>query len=79
MSRPHSRIPEPLRKLARTAKEAGWTITRTGNGHLRWRHPDGATVITSSTPNGGKHATRNARGALKRAGLDDESKTGESV
>jgi predicted RNA binding protein YcfA (HicA-like mRNA interferase family) len=78
VSRPRPHIPEPLRKLARVAKEAGWTITRTRGDHLRWRHPGGATVITPSTPNGGNRSIRNARADLKRAGLDDESKPGDT-
>jgi hypothetical protein len=70
-SRP--KIPEPLRALARTARRAEWSITRTGSGHLRWQHPDGKHVITPSTPHGGNRSIRNSRAELKRAGLTEET------
>jgi predicted RNA binding protein YcfA (HicA-like mRNA interferase family) len=67
------RVPEPLRSLARSARHAGWILTRTGSGHLRWQHPDGRHVITPSTPHGGNRSIRNARAELKRAGLTEET------
>ena len=70
MSRP--RVPEPLRTLARTARRSGWVIAHTGSGHLRWTSPEGAAVITASTPGGGNRSVRNARARLRRAGLTEE-------
>lgn len=62
------RIPEPLRALAQYARHAGWSITHLGSGHLRWRSPDGAVVVTASTP-GDRRTALNERARLRRAGL----------
>ena len=70
MNRP--RIPEPLRALARIAVAAGWQITRLGSGHLRWQAPDGAVVVTASTP-GDRRTALNERARLRRAGLREVS------
>lgn len=63
------KIPAHLRPLARQARAQGWVITYTGSGHLRWQRPDGAAVITGSTPQRRGHADKNARRSLARAGL----------
>lgn len=68
MSATHPRIPEPLRHLARIAREAGWAITRAGSGHLRWQSPAGDVVITSGSP-GDRRSALNERSRLRRAGL----------
>lgn len=53
-------IPKDLRKLARTARRAGWTITAARSGHLHWRAPDGRLVVTGTTPSrGGLRLARN--------------------
>ena len=70
MSRP--RIPEPLRALARAAAARGWQISHLGSGHLRWKSPDGAVVVTASTP-GDRRTALNERARLRRAGLREES------
>jgi hypothetical protein len=64
------RIPEPLRTLAALAHRLEWTVTHTRSGHLRWQAPDGAYVITASTP-GDRRAVRNERARLRRAGLTE--------
>ena len=74
MSASYPRVPEPLRTLARAARRSRWgTITHAGSGHLRWRRADGLVVITPSTPGGGNRSVKNARAALKRAGLEEEN------
>jgi hypothetical protein len=72
MSRSRFRVPASLCTAARKARKSGWVLTRTGSGHIRWRGPDGAIVITSSTPGGGNRSIRNSRAQLKRAGLNEE-------
>lgn len=67
------RIPEPLRTLARAARKAGWLLTCTGSGHIRWRAPDGTVVVTSSTP-GCKASIRATRSQLRKAGLKEEGR-----
>jgi hypothetical protein len=71
VSRSRLRIPEALRSIARTARDRGWAISHRQSGHLAWRSPDDAVVITPSTP-GDHRSTRNARARLKRAGLKEE-------
>jgi hypothetical protein len=63
-------LPEPLREAGRKAIAAGWKITRTNRGHLKWQPPAGCFIITGSTPGGGKRSTANALADMKRAGLD---------
>lgn len=62
------KLPEAYRTVARLAASAGWRITRLGSGHLRWESPDGAVVITPSTPSC-KRGVANAKARLRRAGL----------
>ena len=69
MSQSRMKIPEQLRRAYGAARRAGWSVTRTGSGHLKWTPPGGRPVITGGTPNGGWHATQNALRALRRAGL----------
>jgi hypothetical protein len=66
------RIPEPLRPWARAARRAEWRITYGGSGHLRWTAPDGAVVVTSSTPSC-PAGTRAAISRLRKAGLKGRS------
>ena len=70
MSRPRF-IPKPYRALARLARKAGWHLTPTGSGHIRWRPPVGEIVITSSTPDGNVTVTKD-RARLRKAGLSEE-------
>jgi predicted RNA binding protein YcfA (HicA-like mRNA interferase family) len=49
MSRP-PKIAEQLRPIIDAARRRGWTISVTNGGHLRLRHPNGATVFTASSP-----------------------------
>ena len=62
------KLPEPYRKLARAARDAGWTVTLTPGGHLCWRPPEGPAVITASTPSD-RRGVRNGRARLRAAGL----------
>lgn len=72
MSRSRTRIPGPLRSAARKAKRAGWQISRTGSGHLRWKPPAGPVIITASTPGGGNRSISNSCAQLRKAGLTEE-------
>ena len=56
-----------LADWARLAERAGWSI-KIKNGHRHWRSPDGAYVVTATTPGEGR-AIQNARAQLRRAGL----------
>lgn len=69
MSRARVKIPAHLRALARRARAEGWTVTRTGSGHVRWSPPRGRPVITGSTPESYGHGPRNALKELAKAGL----------
>lgn len=63
---PQNIIPKDLRKLAREARHAGWTITVSRANHLHWRSPTGALVVTATTPGkkGGRLDVRAVRRAL---------------
>lgn len=62
-------IPEHLRRHAKRAKSEGWTLTVTGSGHIRWKSPDGPSVITGSTSHRKGFGPRMERRDLERAGL----------
>lgn len=64
---PRIRIPEAYRSTARAARKAGWRISLTTN-HIRWRSPDGETVITPATPSSHR-SFANDLANLRRAGL----------
>lgn len=70
MSRSNLRIPEPYRKLARTARRLGWRLTTAGNGHLKWQPPSGRPVFTAASP--GPGGVRDDLAKLRRAGLNKE-------
>lgn len=58
-----------IRQLVKAARRAGWVVTFTRSGHLRFEDPPtGATVHTAATP-GDCRTPRNARADLRRAGL----------
>jgi hypothetical protein len=60
-----------LRRLAAEAQRQGWSVEKTGGGHLKWVAPSGARVYTASTPSDPR-AFANVRAMLRRAGLADE-------
>lgn len=65
-SNPTNAIPKDLRKIAKEARSAGWTIIVSRAGHLKWTSPDGArTVVTSTSP--GKKGCRLDLRAVRRA------------
>jgi len=37
-------LPKDYRAMARAALAAGWTISRSGNGHTKLRAPDGTSI-----------------------------------
>jgi predicted RNA binding protein YcfA (HicA-like mRNA interferase family) len=55
-----------MEALARVYRRAGWDITLTRGGHLRWRSPKGGLVISPSTPSDHR-SLRNLRSDLRRA------------
>lgn len=59
-----------LRPFVKAAIDQGWSVEKTGGGHLRFKSPTGAVVFTPSTPGGGNRAIENTRAALRRAGLN---------
>lgn len=64
---PHH-LPEAWRELARYAIGYGWTLRRTGGGHIEWRSPEGAQVFGPSTSSDWR-AVRNHASDLYAAGL----------
>lgn len=62
-------VPEALRDAARIARKAGWRITRTSGGHLKWAPPGGRFVVTSATPKGGNRSAENDLALLRKEGL----------
>jgi hypothetical protein len=53
------------RELILEARRLGYVVEPTANGHLRFRHPGGATVIAASTPSDWR-STHNTLAALRR-------------
>ena len=72
MSRSRLRIPEPYRKMARTARRRRWKLSAAGNGHLKWQPPDGRPVFTAGTPSPG--GARDDLAKLRKAGLNEKEK-----
>ncbi len=63
------KIPEALRGAARIARKAGWKITVTGSGHLKWTPPEGRFIVTPASPRAGRRSQQNSLAELRRAGL----------
>ena len=53
------------KKLAKVATDAGWNVTPTRGGHIKWQAPTGAVVFSASTPSD-KRAMANHIGFLRR-------------
>ena len=62
------KVHRDLRPLVEAALGAGWEVTKTGSGHLRFKSPTGALVFTGSTPSDHR-AVENVRALLRNAGL----------
>jgi hypothetical protein len=62
-----------LREWKKLAESKGWTVVETANNHLLWKAPDGETQITTGgfQSTFAKHGLRNAKSALRKAGLFD--------
>lgn len=54
-----------LARLLRQAREHGWQVRPTRNGHWRLLHPAGGIVVASGTP-GCPRALRNLAADLRR-------------
>ena len=63
---PQNIIPKDLRKIAKEARSAGWTITVTRGGHLKWTPPGGGRSIYTGTSPGKKGCRLDLR-AVRRA------------
>lgn len=59
---------QPLKQLRREAEGQGWSITLAKGGHLKWKSPSGALVVTSSSPSD-QRAIRNIVRDLQRCGF----------
>ena len=59
-----------LKQLKEQAEAQGWEVTKTRNGHLCWKAPDGGLMYSSSTPSdpGGTrcHIARMKRHGFKK-------------
>jgi hypothetical protein len=69
VSRPQVRIVRAYRAAHKAALAAGWTVTLTGGGHLRWQPPTGGPVFTPESPSSWR-GTRKDLGRLRSRGLD---------
>jgi hypothetical protein len=65
------RVPRDHRALARQARGQGWRLALCGSGHLAWRSPAGALVISSGSRSDWR-ALHKLRAELRRHGLTDE-------
>lgn len=63
-----SDLQEAWRDLGRLAIANGWTIHRTGGGHLQWRSPLGFRYFSSATSSDYR-SVRNARADMEKEGL----------
>lgn len=59
---------EKTRAFIRIATERGWTVSPTKKGHIKFTAPNGAIIVTSSTPSDHR-SWKNLRGQLRRNGL----------
>lgn len=59
-------VGKDLQDLVAFAQAEGWTVTRTGSGHLRFTKPGRTPIFTSSTASDFR-SDRNARSRLRRA------------
>jgi len=71
VSRRRLRVRPELHRYIRLARRQGWTVTRTGHNHLRFRSPTGELVHTGMTPSD-RRSVYNTAAELRRAGLDLE-------
>jgi hypothetical protein len=63
-----AKVPRDYRGLARQAQGQGWRLEVCGSGHMAWRSPAGALVISSSSSSNW-HSREKLRAELRRAGL----------
>lgn len=58
-----------INKIAKKAQREGWVLTVTGGNHVKWKSPDGKTMLVSSRT-GSYSAWKNFLADLRRAGFD---------
>lgn len=56
------------KSLMKTAKDQGWTVSKTRGEHLRWQAPTGKVVFSASTCSDSR-GLANHRSLLRRNGL----------
>lgn len=62
-----------MRKIVKTARDQGWSVTVDGSGHVRVTNPStGAWFVVSGSSAGGAmgHTYLNTRTQARKAGLD---------
>ena len=60
-----------LHLYVQIAESAGWTVTRTSNGHWRFVPADpAAAIVHAAGTSSADRATANLRSGLRRSGLD---------
>lgn len=71
MSTPTSKtgVDREVRKIAKLAEKAGWTVSFTKGHHIKFTSPEGKPIFASGTP-GDHRATKNLKSDLRRAGLE---------
>lgn len=57
-----------MEKVAKEARQAGWVIEITKGQHVRWKSPDGVTILVSSLT-GSSRSWSNFRSMLRRHGV----------
>ncbi len=64
-------VSKDVKPLIRQALSEGWRVERTNGGHIKWIHPSGGFLFSSSTPSD-RRAIRNLERDLRRLGLKIE-------
>ena len=60
-------LKKDLKQMKSQAIDAGWQITKTNGGHLKWLSPDGKTMFYSAGTPSDYCAIANIRSRIKRA------------
>lgn len=59
-----------IERLVRAARKAGWEVSITGSGHIRFRSPDRSVPLVFGALTTGTHGARALRRDLAKAGLE---------
>lgn len=58
------------KELCKRAKQQGWRIEHTCNGHTKWLSPNGADIVVSGNTVSDRRGIKNHVAMLRRAGFD---------